>query len=273
MTELAFIGSGNMTACLVAGLSSHDPWCAVVLSDHNPKKLAQLSEKYGVATADTSQSAVVQASVVVLAVKPQSMKAACLELREQLQISKPLVITVAAGVAIEEVSRWLGGGLSIIRAMPNIPAQVQQGMTGLFAGSQVTESEQAIATRLFSSVGEVLWVQQEHDLHAVTAVSGSGPAYFFLFMEAMYKAAVSMGLDSAAASQLVAQTALGAATMVKAGRESPEQLRQRVTSPHGTTEQAIRSFEQDGLRTTVQQAMIACAKRSEAIAQELASEE
>lgn len=273
MTEIAFVGAGNMTRCLVAGLSSHTPWCGVILADHNPDKLTELADSFGTAIAESSQIAVAQASVVVLAVKPQAMKAACLEISAQLQESRPLVITVAAGVAIAEVSRWLGGGLSVIRAMPNIPAQVQQGMTGLFAGPNVTDADQAIASRLFASVGETLWVQKEQDLHAVTAVSGSGPAYFFLFMEAMHKSAISMGLDSAAALKLVTQTALGAATMVKAGNESPEQLRQRVTSPHGTTEQAIRSFEQDGLRTTVQQAMIACAKRSETIAQELASED
>lgn len=273
MTQLTFIGAGNMTACIVAGLSEHASWADVLIADRNPDKLAHLARCYNVVPAKTNQDAVAAAAVVVLAVKPQAMKAACLEIRDAIQKAKPLIITVAAGVETGQVEAWLGGNVSIIRAMPNIPAQVQQGMTGLYAGSHISEADKALATKIFSAIGVSIWVPKEHDMHAVTAVSGSGPAYFFLFMEAMQQAAVSLGLSSETASQLVTQTALGAATMAQSGSLSPADLRKQVTSPKGTTEQAILSFEQDGLRTTVQQAMIACAKRSESIALELKSKE
>lgn len=273
MTQLAFIGAGNMAACMVAGLSEHAPWAEVLVADRHPEKLSDLARRYNVVPAKTNQDAVASASVVILAVKPQAMKAACLEIRAVIQKTKPLIITVAAGVETAQVAQWLGGALSIVRAMPNIPAQVQQGMTGLYAGSHIGEAERALATRIFSAIGVSIWVPNEDDMHAVTAVSGSGPAYYFMFMEAMEQAAVSLGLNKEAAHLLVTQTALGAATMAQSSRWSPAELRKQVTSPKGTTEQAILSFEQDGLRTMVQQAMIACAKRSESIAQELKSEE
>lgn len=273
MTQLAFIGAGNMAACMVAGLSEHAPWAEVLVADRHPEKLTDLAQRYNVVPAKTNQDAVAAAAVVILAVKPQAMKAACLEIHDAIQKTKPLIITVAAGVETAQVSQWLGGGLSIIRAMPNIPAQVQQGMTGLYAGSHIDEADRALATKIFSAIGVSIWVPKEHDMHAVTAVSGSGPAYYFLFMEAMEQAAVSLGLNKEAANLLVTQTALGAVIMAQSSRLSPADLRKQVTSPKGTTEQAILSFEQDGLRTMVQQAMIACAKRSESIAQELKSEE
>jgi pyrroline-5-carboxylate reductase len=273
MTQLAFIGAGNMASCIVAGLSAQAPWADISIADHNPEKLAYLAQTYGVKPATTNQLAVASADVVILSVKPQAMKVACLEIRDAVQRRRPLIVTVAAGVETAQVSAWLGGNVSVIRAMPNIPAQVQQGMTGLYAADSVSAADKAVASQIFAAVGASIWVPNEHDMHAITAVSGSGPAYFFMFMEAMHQAAVSMGLDSQSAMQLVTQTALGAATMAQSGDLSPAALRQQVTSPKGTTEQAIISFEHDGLRTMVQQAMIACAKRSESIAEELRSKE
>jgi len=273
MLKLAFIGAGNMSSSMVGGLGSTSEFGPVLMADRNQDKLDRLSQLYQTETAANNQDAALRADVLVLAVKPQGLKDLCLQIRSEVQEKKPLIISVAAGVTAEAIEYWLGGDLAVIRSMPNIPSKIQMGMTGLFANDHVSNEQKKIAEVLCKSIGEFIWLSKEHDMHALTAVSGSGPAYFFLFMEAMHKSAKSLGLQSDEALKLVVQTALGAAEMVKAGESSPEALKESVMSPNGTTEQAIRSFEQDGLRPMVQQAMIACLKRSETMAEELSSKE
>jgi len=273
MLKLAFIGAGNMSSSMVAGLGATSDFGPVLMADRNQDKLDLLSERYQTETASSNQDAAARADVLVLAVKPQGLRDLCLEIKQQVQEKRPLIISVAAGVTAEAIEHWLGGDLAIIRSMPNIPSKIQMGMTGLYANDQVSEAQKDVAELLCQAIGEFVWLKKEHDMHALTAVSGSGPAYFFLFMEAMHKSAVSLGLESDKALALVVQTALGAAELVKAGDSTPEELKESVMSPNGTTEQAIRSFEQDGLRAMVHQAMIACLRRSEAMAEELSSKE
>lgn len=273
MLKLAFIGAGNMTTSIIAGLFIENEFGPVLLSDRNPDKLELLAHRYKTETAKSNIDAAQKADILVLAVKPQGLQTLCNEIKDIVQDRKPLIISVAAGVTAEAIERWLGGNLSVVRSMPNIPSRLQEGMTGLYANSQTSDEQRQTVETVFKAIGEYLWVDQEHDIHAITAVSGSGPAYFFMFMEAMHKSAQSLGLSSEAALKLVSQTALGAARMVKECDDSPETLKKSVMSPNGTTEQAIRSFEQDGLRTAVQQAMIACLKRSEAMAEELSGKE
>jgi pyrroline-5-carboxylate reductase len=176
---------------------------------------------------------------------------------------KPLIISLAAGITTESLQRWLNGNFSIVRAMPNTPSQVLLGATGLFANTNVTTEEKKIVDEILSAVGIVNWVEQESLINTVTAVSGSGPAYYFLFMEAMIDAAVAQGLSREAAKQLTLQTALGAATLASQSDLDVSELRRRVTSPKGTTEQAILSFEKDHLNEIVKKAMRSCANRAE----------
>jgi pyrroline-5-carboxylate reductase len=267
---IAFIGAGNMAGSLIGGLKQNGYAGKVLASDLDQAKLQQLNQQFGTGIAADNNDAVAQADVVVLAVKPQIMKVVCEAMRDAVQQKKPMIVSIAAGLTSDTIENWLGGDLPMVRCMPNTPALVQMGASGLYANDTVSEQQRALAESLFNAVGVSVWVDDENQLHAVTATSGSGPAYFFLFMEAMQKSAESLGLSPDVARSLVAQTARGAAEMVCQSELSTEQLRLNVTSPNGTTEQAIHSFEQDGLRQAVQQAMIACEKRSKELAEELA---
>lgn len=217
---------------------------------------------------DNSQVAVKGADVVVLAVKPQVMRQVVASFAEVLD--RQLVISVAAGLSTESLSKMLGGYKNIVRAMPNTPAMIQMGATGLYAADYITEADRALATSLMSASGLVSWVEQEEQLHAVTAVSGSAPAYFFYMLESMIEAAVAQGLDSKQAAALAMQTALGAAQMAIASEEAPAELRRKVTSPNGTTQAAIESLQQDNFAQVISKAMQACYTRSEEISNELA---
>ena len=267
---IAFIGAGNMAAALIGGIKENGYQGTIIATDLDSGKLDQLANDFGISVTSDNDQAIAQADFVVLAVKPQVMKTVCEQLAPAVQKRKPVVVSIAAGLTADTLETWLGGDLAMVRCMPNTPALVQTGASGLFANDRVSAEQKALATRVFESVGIAVWVNTEAQLHAITAVSGSGPAYYFLFMEAMQKSAESLGLDPGTAAQLVAQTALGAARMVNETDDSPEQLRIKVSSPGGTTEQAIHSFEMDGLRNAVQQAMNACVRRSEEMAEELA---
>ena len=202
------------------------------------------------------------ADIVVLAVKPQVLAAVAQDLAPVVQEQQPLVISVAAGIRIEHLQHWLGPDCAIVRTMPNTPAMLQAGATGLFASDRVSEEQRSLAESLMRAVGITVWVQHEGLIDAVTALSGSGPAYFFLIMEQMIRSARTLGLGEEEATLLTLQTALGAARMALESDDSPATLRARVTSPGGTTEQAIRVFEQEGLEQIVKQAMTAARDRS-----------
>jgi len=204
-----------------------------------------------------------------LAVKPQVLQTVCKHIQPSIQAQQPLIISVAAGIRTEDINRWLGDHQAIVRAMPNTPALIQSGATGLFANAQVTAQQKEHAEHIMRAAGLTVWVEQENKIDAVTALSGSGPAYYFLFMEAMEHAAQELGLDPKTAHLLTMQTALGAAKMVLESSDDCATLRKNVTSPNGTTEKAIQTFEAEGLRTMVAKAMQAAHHRANELANEL----
>lgn len=261
--KIGFIGGGNMASSLINGLvaSGHDP-ALIWVSDINPDIPAALTNALQVNAAQDNAEVVAAVDVVVLAVKPQTLKTVAENLAGSIRIRQPLVVSVAAGVSQASLAAWLGAETAIVRCMPNTPALVLTGASALHANANVSDAQRDLAESIMRSVGITLWLEQESDIDAVTAVSGSGPAYFFLLMEAMEKAALELGLEESVARLLVQQTALGAAKIALESSETPEQLRRRVTSPGGTTEQAINVFEQAGLVALVSKAMHAARDRS-----------
>lgn len=261
-TKIGFIGGGNMAASLLNGLaaSGHDPG-QLWVSDINPETLRQLSGNLGINVTQNNQDVINAADVVVLAVKPQILEQVAKEIRSDLR-PEQLVVSIAAGITLERLNLWLGPDTPIVRCMPNTPALVLTGATGLFANARVSLEQRNLAESILRAVGIALWVDSERDLDAVTAVSGSGPAYFFLLMEAMEKAALELGLNEATARLLIQQTALGAAKIALESPESPAELRRRVTSPGGTTQQAIETFERGGFTGLVAKALHAARDRS-----------
>jgi pyrroline-5-carboxylate reductase len=211
---------------------------------------------------DSNQDVVNAADVIVLAVKPQILADVASGIAAVIQQKQALVVSIAAGISQKSLSKWLGDNTAIVRCMPNTPALVLTGATGLHANEQVSAEQRDLAENILRAVGIALWVDDEAQLDAVTAVSGSGPAYYFLLMEAMEKTARELGLDEQTARLLVQQTALGAAKIALESAESPEQLRQRVTSPGGTTQRAIETFIEGGFSELVSKALHAARDRS-----------
>ncbi|MFT5577488.1 MAG: pyrroline-5-carboxylate reductase [Paraglaciecola psychrophila] len=267
---ITFIGAGNMASSIIGGLiaKGFSPQ-SITASDPFEPSRQQLHQTTGVSVSDDNLSAIEGADILVLAVKPQMMKKVLEDLAPAIQTLKPLIISIAAGIEIASMNTWLGGGQAIVRCMPNTPALVQAGATALYANSTVNTAQRAQADTILSAVGSALWVDSEAQLDAVTAVSGSGPAYFFLFMESMQAAAKELGLSDEAARELTLQTALGAAKMAIDSDVDTAELRRRVSSPGGTTVEAIAVFQQRGLTAIVHEAMTACRDRSAQLAREL----
>lgn len=261
--KIGFIGGGNMASSLISGLitSGHSPQHLWV-SDINPDTLRVLAENFNINTSASNDAVINAVDVVVLAVKPQTLGSIAKGAAALIQQKKSLVVSIAAGISQHSLSQWLGADTAIVRCMPNTPALVLTGATALHANAKVTAEQCNLAENIMRSVGIALWVNDESELDAVTAVSGSGPAYYFLLMEAMEKAALELGLSEVTARLLVQQTALGAAKIALESSESPEQLRKRVTSPGGTTQQAIETFEQGGFTQLVSKALHAARDRS-----------
>lgn len=252
------MASSLMSGLIASGHSPQQLW----VSDVNPDTLKALSENLQVNTSASNDALINEVEVVVLAVKPQVLKSVAENAAALIQQKKPLVVSIAAGITQSSLSEWLGADTAIVRCMPNTPALVLTGATALHANQNVTPEQRDLAESILRSVGISLWVDKESDLDAVTAVSGSGPAYYFLLMEAMEKAALEMGLSEHSARLLVQQTALGAAKIALESPESPEQLRNRVTSPGGTTQRAIETFQQGGFSELVAKALHAARDRS-----------
>ena len=266
-SRLVFIGAGNMASSIIGGLISHGyPASLITATDPNTDQLNQLAKTTGICTSQDNQKAAAQADAIILAVKPQIMESVARRLKEITSLQKPLIISIAAGITIDNLQNWMGEDLPVIRTMPNTPALVQTGATGLFANNAVTTEQKTIADTIFSSIGLASWFNQEADLDAVVAISGSGPAYFFMLMEAMEEAGIKLGLSAESARELILQTALGAAKLALASDAPPAELRRRVTSPGGTTEQAIKCFEEGGLRELVNDALQAASARSKELA-------
>jgi len=267
---IGFIGAGNMASSLIAGLVA-DGYRAQSLwaSDVDEAKLQDLARRFGIVTTSDNRELVAQAQVLVLAVKPQILREVAGNIAAAIQRHKPLVISLAAGIAERDIERWLGGDIDLVRCMPNTPALVKTGATALHGNERISAEQRSRAEAVLRAVGVAVWVDQEELLDVVTALSGSGPAYYFLLMEAMEEAAIALGLDADTARLLTQQTALGAARLAIESDESPAELRRRVTSPRGTTEQAIASFEAGGFRRLVQDAMEAARARADELCREL----
>jgi len=267
-TRIAFIGAGNMAASLIGGLRAKGLEAAQIrASDPGEETRARVSAEHGIETFADNAQAIDGANVVVLAVKPQAMKTVCEAIRPSLKPDQ-LVVSIAAGITCASMNNWLGAQ-PIVRCMPNTPALVRQGASGLFATAEVSAEQRQQAQELLSAVGIALWLNEEQQLDAVTAVSGSGPAYFFLLIEAMTAAGVKLGLPADIAAQLTLQTALGAAHMAVSSDVDAAELRRRVTSPAGTTEAAIKSFQANGFEALVEKALGAAAHRSAEMAEQL----
>ncbi|SMB87704.1 pyrroline-5-carboxylate reductase [Pasteurella testudinis DSM 23072] len=260
---IAFIGAGNMTRAIISGLL-HSGYPAQNLIASNPSnaKLAALAE-LGVRTFNDNRLAAEQAEVVVLAVKPQLMATACADFAD-LDFSGKLLISIAAGISVQRLSALLPSAQAIVRVMPNTPSLLSAGMAGLFANAKCGTEEKSFAADLMSAVGKICWLAQESDINSVIAASGSSPAYFFLFLEAMQQEAINMGLDATTARQLIQQAMLGAAQMVI---ENPQlelaTLREQVTSKGGTTAAALQIFEQRQIKPIIAQAMQAAVRRAQ----------
>jgi len=260
---LAFIGGGNMAASLISGLvndgydSQH-----ILVSDPDAEKLASLAAHFRIKSSADNNQAVANADIVILAVKPQAMEKVARALADTLQQTKPLVISIAAGICEADLQNWLGGEISLVRTMPNTPAMIQTGAIVLHASSEVSKKQQDLAESIMRSVGLTRWVNSEELMDAVTALSGSGPAYFFLVMEAMEAAGIELGIPADTARLLTLQTALGAAKMAMESADGPAILRQRVTSPGGTTESALKTLNEGDLLPLFKQALTDARDRS-----------
>ncbi|MEH6502771.1 MAG: pyrroline-5-carboxylate reductase [Cycloclasticus sp.] len=268
--QIGFIGGGNMASSLIGGLVSNGyPADKITVSDLDADKLAYLSDAFGINNTQDSNQLVLQADILVLAVKPQHMQSVADIIKISVQKKKPVVVSIAAGIRINALQHWLGGKLPVVRCMPNTPALVKAGATGLFANEEVNEDQKDQVESLLRAVGVTVWLAEEGDLDAVTALSGSGPAYFFMVMEALEAAAIEAGLDQKTAQLLTQETALGAAKMALESSESAAVLRQRVTSPGGTTERAIGVMEERGLQGVFREAVLAAKERSVELSDEL----
>ena len=264
---IGFIGAGNMARSLAGGLLNSG-WAAdrLLLSDPDANQRQGAAQALGVKTFADNRDLAAQAEVLVLAVKPQALKEVAETLAPTVQKKQPLVISIAAGVRVHDIERWLGGALPIVRAMPNTAALIGSGASGLYANTRVSEAQRDTAESILRAVGVAVWVKNESLIDTVTAVSGSGPAYFFLVMEVLEKAAIKHGLDPATARLLTLETAYGAAKMALESGEEPSQLRQRVTSPGGTTEQAVQALEAGQIERVFDDAVTAAMRRARELA-------
>jgi len=261
-TPIAFIGGGNMARSLIAGLVRQGVAPARIHVAEPVQALREaLSADFGVHVHASASDAASRTDTWVLAVKPQVLREVCASLRDIAQHRRPLLVSIAAGITSAQLDRWLGGGLPVVRAMPNTPALLGAGVTGLFATAQVSSAQRGQADTVLSSAGRTVWVDDETLMDSVTAVSGSGPAYVFLLAEAMEAAGIAQGLPADAARTLVQQTLLGAARMLDEAGEPAAELRRRVTSPGGTTQAAIERFQAGGFETLVDAALKAAQQR------------
>ncbi|MDQ3495243.1 MAG: pyrroline-5-carboxylate reductase [Pseudomonadota bacterium] len=257
---IAFIGGGNMARSLAGGLVARGvPADSIRVAEPVPALREALARDFGVAVHAQATDAVAGAGTWVFAVKPQVMREACRSLTAQARQAGPLAISIAAGITTTQTARWLGGDdqdeIAVVRAMPNTPALLGAGVTGLFANARVPPDSRARAEALLASAGITVWIEDEALMDAVTAVSGSGPAYVFLLAEAMEAAGIAEGLPAESARTLALQTVLGAARMLTESGEAPNELRHRVTSPGGTTQAAVETFESGGLGELVARAI------------------
>jgi pyrroline-5-carboxylate reductase len=266
---IIIIGAGNMGASLIGGLIKHGhPKDKIYATDPDQSKIDSIQQQFGINVTQDNQAAMLHADVVILAIKPQVFAEVLIPLVQVVQAKKPLIVSIAAGVQVATIDRLLGGNLAIIRAMPNTPALIGLGATGLYANQTTTDAQCKTGESILNAVGITIWVSSEPLIDTVTALSGSGPAYFFLIMESLQNAAVELGLSPSDAYTLTLQTALGAAQMACTSQSSLAQLRKNVTSPGGTTEKAISILEQNQIRELFLNALKGAKSRSEELAKD-----
>lgn len=266
--SIAFIGGGNMARSIIGGLVIGGwPQDKLWVTDPDPAQRRRLLEQHaGLRVSDDNARVANEAEVVLMAVKPQVLRRVAQTLSATIQIRKPLIMSIAAGIRAPDLEHWLGGGLAVVRCMPNTPALVRAAATGLYPNERVTRAQRAVAETILAAVGVTVWVEDEMQLDAVTALSGSGPAYFLLVMEAMQQAGVQMGLAPETARRLTLQTAFGAAKLALESEDDVATLRARVTSKGGTTERAVAELENGGLRRLFECALMAAARRARELA-------
>lgn len=261
--QITFVGGGNMAHSLIGGLvaDGYAP-AAIRVTDPHERSRAALAERFGVSVSDDNRAAVADADIVIIAVKPQMVREVIGGIAEPLGARRPLVVSIAAGVREADISRWLGYAGPVVRCMPNTPSLLQSGVTALYPNAHVDARQRDAAESILRAVGTVIWLDDERLMDTVTAVSGSGPAYFFLMMEAMEKAAVARGLPTRQARLLVIETALGAARMALESDDDPATLRANVTSKGGTTAAALEAFADGDLAGLVDRAVGAAHDRA-----------
>src|SRR5450830_2197350 len=265
--RLTFIGGGNMAAALIAGLAGQlTDGANITVVDPNPEQLTKLAESFGVRTSAAIDLEAAASEVIVLAVKPQNMREVAASLQPLLKDA--LVLSIAAGIRSADLSRWLGGHAAIVRAMPNTPALIGKGITGVVASAGVSEQQRSSADAILRAVGSTVWLKDESLIDPVTAVSGSGPAYVFYFMEAMQQAAVELGLTAEQGVELAKATFAGSVELAIRSPEPLSLLRERVTSKGGTTYAALTSMENDGVKQRIITAVKAAAARGKELGEE-----
>ena len=270
--SIGFIGGGNMAASIIGGLINDGfPAAKISVAEPNDTARGQLASSFGIQTETDNAPIASNVDVLVLAVKPQVMKLVTQQVASSVQSKQPLIISIAAGIRSNDLSNWLGGDVAVVRSMPNTPALVQSGAAGLFANAQVTSEQRERAESILRAVGITVWLEDEQQIDAVTALSGSGPAYIFYVIEAMENAGVQLGLDANTARRLAVQTAFGASKLALESSDDPALLREKVTSPGGTTERALEALKEGGLETLFMEALQAANDRAAELADQLGS--
>ena len=268
--KVAFVGGGNMTRAIAGGLiESGFASSDILISEPAEEARISLANTFSdIRVSADNKDIVANAGCVVLSVKPQILPTVCRELRDTVQQTRPLIVSIAAGTRSADIDEWLGGGLSVIRIMPNQPALLRLGVSGLFANDRVSEAEREHAAAIIGAVGSVVHVEHEADIDAITAVSGSGPAYFFLLIDMLTKTAIDLGIDKEAAKTLAVDTANGAAALAGSESQSMDALIARVRSPGGTTAAALDNLENAGVRDIFSAAITAACNRAKTLADE-----
>ena len=268
---IGFIGGGNMATSLIGGLINTGDITAkqIMVFEPNADKAKELADTFGIEIAASNPALVERSTVIVIAVKPQILQSIISPLAEAFSVSKPLIISVVAGIPISSIEQWLEGDHPVVRVMPNTPALVGVGACGLYANQRVSREQRDISKQLTDSVGKSAWLEVEQNIDAVTALSGSGPAYFMLFIQSLIDSAIAAGIEPETAKILAVQTAAGSAALINDSDKDLQSLIDNVTSPGGTTEQAIKSFNDSDLTATVSRAFKAALQRSVELAEEL----
>lgn len=267
---IGFLGGGHMSNAIISGLvSSNATRPQIMVSNRGKAKLDALCKRFKVQPASNNAALISHCDVVILSVKPQQIQTVIEPLKPLFQTHKPLVISVAAGIQCQSLQHWLGEGIALIRAMPNVPSVIREGATGLYADKNASHEQKTIAAAIFNTIGITTWHTQEEDIDRVTAVSGSGPAYFMLMIKSLADAATQAGMDYNNALQLAIQTARGTAGMLANSEKTIDQMIAEMLLPGGTTEQAVASLQKAEFSATIKRAFNAANNRAAELAKEL----